>query len=191
MKNNIRREIKSMREQMSLCELDDRSEIIATRFLGSEICKKAKVIMSYISIKNEVDTSLINKELIRMGKKVVLPVIDESDEVKAVVWEGSLVTGRYNIPEPTDKTKTISQDNIDIVIVPGVAFDRRGGRIGFGKGYYDKFLSSYKGIKAALAFDFQIVEDTQAEEHDVNVDVIFSDLKNDPKYDKMTGKFIE
>lgn len=189
MKHKLRTDIKKIREEMTLCEIEDRSEIIALKFLKSDIYKNAKTIMSYISIKNEVSTSVINREIIRSGKRLVLPIIDEFDNIISILSEGKLVKGKYNIPEPEDKSKTIPIDEIDIIIVPGVVFDRKGDRIGFGKGYYDKFMNSYTGIKAALAFDFQIVENIESEEYDIRVDYIFSDLKNEMKYDNISGKF--
>ncbi len=177
-KSEIRKFIIEKRKKLSKKEIYEKSSIVGEEFLKSEYYKNSRVIMSYVSIKNEVDTGYINGKILIDGKKLILPKTDMETnniiplEIKNI---NELIEGRYGILEPEDNEKNIIDlENIDIVIVPAVAFDKEGYRIGFGKGYYDRFLKEYEGIKIGIAYDFQIIDRVPIESHDMKVDFIIT-----------------
>ena len=123
-------------------EVISKSKIVTEKLLNSEWFKNSNTIMSYISIKNEIDLQEINETIIKLGKTLVLPVIDNNGENMKSVRVDTLETlkeKKFGVREP-DFGEEIKYNEIDLVIVPGVAFDINGNRIGFGKGYYDRFL---------------------------------------------------
>ena len=135
-------------------------------------------ILVYSDFKNEVQTGEIIDYLFKNNKKVYLPVCDcekltfSIHEISVSDFDSQL--NFYGIKEP--KFSKPSNNKIDCVIIPGIAFDTAGNRIGFGKGYYDKFLSeNYSVCKIALCYEFQIVEKIPANPHDVPVDLIITE----------------
>ncbi len=161
-------------------EVISKSKAVTEKFLNSEWFKNSNTIMSYISIKNEIDLQEINETIIKLGKTLVLPVIDNNGEnmksVKVDTLE-NLKEKKFGVMEP-DFGEEIKYNEIDLVIVPGVAFDINGNRIGFGKGYYDRFLRGYNGKTIVLAYDFQVVENIETEEHDEKVEEIITELRD-------------
>ena len=123
------------------------------------------------------------KESIESGKRVLLPKVDRENkmlrlyEIKDI---GELSPGYMGIPEPslTDE-RMMSPEDVDLVVIPGVAYDSAGNRIGYGGGYYDRLLSQTekKLLVVAPAFEEQIVDQIPAEEHDVKVDIIVTDKR--------------
>lgn len=161
-------------------EVISKSKAVTEKFLNSEWFKNSNTIMSYISIKNEIDLQEINETIIKLGKTLVLPVIDNNGEnmksVKVDTLE-NLKEKKFGVMEP-DFGEEIKYNEIDLVIVPGVAFDINGNRIGFGKGYYDRFLRGYNGKTIVLAYDFQVLESIETEEHDEKVEEIITELRD-------------
>lgn len=180
-KNLVRKEIKSKRENLSKDEKEKLSSAIKEKFLNLSEIKNAEVIMSYMDFKNEVETREINKNLLEMGKKVLVPRVSR-DKEKIIPAEvtGEYQKGSFGIEESAGKDFT--KGKIDVVIVPGIAFNEKGGRIGFGKGYYDKFFSERektgdKILKISLAYDFQIDNRFSEEEHDKNIDILITEKR--------------
>jgi 5-formyltetrahydrofolate cyclo-ligase len=141
-----------------------------------EIFKQAKNIMFYIPIKNEVNTIPSIKKYLKT-KQISLPKIKSDNKIHAHLINSleNLEIGKYNIEEPNDETLEIDLGKLDIIIIPGISFDRQGLRIGYGKGYYDDFLKSTKAKKIALAYEFQINENIPGEIHDEKVDLIITE----------------
>ena len=177
MKNEIRKEFKKKRATMEKAEVLEKSRIICDLFLKSEIYKNAKVIMAYMPLGNETDTSYIIKKAFRDGKRIVLPVTDEQsgDITPCFVLEDSkFEKGAFSVTEPADKVEA-NTDDIDVVIVPGIAFDKKGARVGFGKGCYDRFLNKTNAVKVGFCYGFQICDDIPGEFHDVKMDFLFTE----------------
>lgn len=177
MKSKIRKEIRIIRESLTKEEVDNKSKVITEKFLESEEYKKAKIIMSYMSIKNEIDMETINKKILEDGKKLVLPVmIKEKTTIRAVEVDNicEMATMAFGVKEPKGG-KEIMISEIDLIVVPGVAFDKNGNRIGFGKGFYDRFLYKTEVKKIALCYDFQIIDEIESERHDTPVEMILTE----------------
>ncbi len=139
--------------------------------------QKAETILFYASFNGEVETFEMIREAQKLGKTIGLPGImkDEKKIVPEAVasLESDLETGPYGIRQPKmDQAQTLSEDCLDMVIVPGVAFDKQNNRLGRGGGYYDRFLELLppRVLTVGLAFDFQIVDSLSSQEkHDIPV----------------------
>ena len=144
-------------------------------FLLSEF-SKAKTVMFYISRPEEVDTWGIIRGALKRGKKVVVPITNVSkgrlEIVRLLNLDRGLVMGPYGIYEPEESCRRpVPINQIDLVMVPGVAFDKQGNRLGHGKGYYDRFLRLIprQVPVVGLAFSFQLLENLPHTSHDIPV----------------------
>ena len=168
LRNKILDRLKNQKED----ERQKRSQIIKRKLLASPEFRNAKVLMFYISKDGEVETRPIIEAALVRGKVVLVPVIKVRRK-KMVVSEitdpnKDLVKGPYGIYQPKTPTKIYHPRSINLAIVPGVAFDKDGNRLGRGMGYYDKFLVGLrKGVpRIGLAFRFQVVKRLPTLSHD-------------------------
>lgn len=153
-----------------------KSTIIKEKLFKTRIFKKAKIVMFYISLNGEVDTKDMIKEALNLGKLVVVPVCLDRTIIACILNnKAKLQRGPYGVWEPVLK-KPIDPKKLDLVAVPGLAFDKKGKRLGRGKGYYDRFLTKIRSaVSIGLAFDFQILPVIPATKFDVDVQkVIFA-----------------
>ncbi len=171
MKNLIREALLQKRELHKTAKED--ANRIKERFFSLPQIKKAESILLYYPHKNEVDTLPIISDLLKEGKIVLLPKVQGKDIIPIQIKDlSNLKEGYAGIKEP--EGNPVSVDSIDVIIVPGVAFDKKGHRLGYGKGFYDRFLKKTKGLKIGLAYDFQVIEELPSEEHDVPLDLIIT-----------------
>jgi 5-formyltetrahydrofolate cyclo-ligase len=182
-KENLRRKYlkqrKNIDKEMSIVT----SKQIIKNFLISSPVKDAKNIMSYISYKNEVNTYPLLKELVlKKSKKLFAPYCIKTEkrlEISLVSnIEKDLVPGAYGIPEPRDELRVSHSLNaLDIVVVPAVAFSQRGYRIGYGGGYYDRFLDrlSNEVITIGLTYDQLLFDSVPKDVHDRSVDIVITE----------------
>lgn len=134
----------------------------------------------YLSFKKEVNTTEIIEKLWLMEKKLFAPVVNVDLHGFSFAELNSLHNlseNKYGVPEPPHTADKIFPEEIDLFLVPGIAFDKKGHRLGWGKGYYDKFFNSFqiKGKKVGLAFSFQMVESIPNESFDVPMDYVVSE----------------
>ncbi len=174
-KANIRETVNLARKGLSKEIITDKSRKIIKTLTELKEYINAGTVMSYISLDIEVDTrDFIKNELLR--KIFVVPfVLGENIQVSKLNDFNNLIEGGFGVLEPTKKERY--DGKIDLVIVPGVAFDLNGGRVGFGRGYYDRFLDKFNGLKVALAFEEQIVDSVPVEKHDQAVDMIITEKR--------------
>jgi 5-formyltetrahydrofolate cyclo-ligase len=152
------------------------AKAIAANLHGLAEYSAAKTVMFYAPIKQEVDTTGMISLALR-EKTVCLPVVRGGEIVPVEVEDESwLARGRFGIIEPRAGNPVDAKD-IDVVIVPGIGFDVRGNRLGYGRGYYDRFLKTARAAKIGLAYDFQVVEALPVHDHDVRVDRIITESK--------------
>lgn len=163
---------------------------IEKRLFDLDEFKKAKSVLLYVSFRSEVDTTRYLQDIIKLGKKLILPVVDSRHKVLKlyeVKDTSELEPGYMGIPEPGIKeSRRCALKDIDLVVIPGTGFDLKGNRLGYGGGYYDRLLSYESKQLArvenhiptiALAFEEQIGEEIPAEPHDIKVDMIITDKR--------------
>ncbi|MBQ9757737.1 MAG: 5-formyltetrahydrofolate cyclo-ligase [Clostridia bacterium] len=180
MKAEIRKINKEKRAAMKDAEVKEKSLAIAKTFLDSGIYKNAKTIMVYMPLGNEVDTKEIIASAFSDGKRIVVPVTDaETGEMIAseIRENTAFEKGAFSVFEPVEKAE-IDPQQIDAVLVPGIAFDKKGGRIGFGKGCYDRFLKKTKALRIGLCYAFQLCDEIDEESHDIKMDFVITENVN-------------
>lgn len=180
-KKSFRKKILDDRGKLSTENINNFSHIIAEKLYEMDSFKDAKTIMSFISFGDEINTHEIIKHSIDLGKKIVVPItIPETKELKTsqVLDFSELEIGYYDILTPKKEfLRFVDPMTIDLILVPGVVFARNGYRIGYGGGYYDRFLSklNQNPNKIGLAFDLQIVDKVPTESFDIPADLIITE----------------
>lgn len=155
---------------------------IYNKLITSELYIKAKNIFIYLSFGSEIETNKIINRALEDKKEVYIPKIYKDDKsMKAIrlISFNDLKENSMGILEPIDDSNFIEKESIDLIIVPGAVFDLSGNRIGYGGGYYDRYLENIKEInnKLVLAYDLQIVNFIEAEAHDISFDYIITNTK--------------
>jgi 5-formyltetrahydrofolate cyclo-ligase len=166
------------RKALSKDECKDKSLLIQQKLISTEEYCQSKVIVLYSSIHNEVETHLVIRDALLSGKRVFLPAVCAAGLLFRELPDSlALRKGRYGILEPDESNSVIDPKLADIIVLPGLAFDMEGRRIGYGKGYYDKALHKLEGTGklVAVCYDFQLVDDIVGEPHDVRVDMIITE----------------
>lgn len=183
-KTELRKLIKEKRKTFSKKELDKLSLKIADNLLSLKEMAFAKNVLIYVSTKGEVDTLRLIEELFKLGKIVYVPkVIDIKTGLMRFYKISSLEDlepGCMNILEPKKSLEILEESLIDdsfVIVMPGLAFDKKGHRLGYGGGFYDRFNARvYSGLlKLALSFDFQLVDELIANEFDIDVDKVITE----------------
>ena len=174
-KKNQRQYIRIKKQTYTRDELVSKSAKIWSKIEDLEVFKSSKIILAYWSLNDEVYT---HSYIVKWAKEktILLPCIN-GDELELRCFNGlsQLVKEKYfDISEPIGDL-FIDFDNIDMALVPGMAFDLSGGRLGRGKGYYDKLLPNLNAFKVGLAFDFQILDKIVCVSHDVLMDEVVCD----------------
>ena len=183
-KGELRKEIKLKRENLDKNIKLMADEKIRKSLFESEIYKNSKVVFIYVNMDSEINTIDIIKELLTSDKVVavpkVIPVSLKERQMKALKINSMLQlneSGAFGILEPSVECEDISED-VDLIIIPGLAFDINGNRLGYGGGFYDRFLRKYPNSKrVALCYDFQIFDEIPHEFFDEKVDLIISEEK--------------
>lgn len=184
-RNELRNEILSQRDGMDEEERLKKSRIIAETLLSLAEIERARNIFVYVSFRSEVETHRLIEEMMRRGKNISVPYtrIEEKrlDAVHIEDMEKDLITGYQGIlePKPERIEGYITEPlNIDVVIIPGSVFDERGGRYGYGGGYYDRFLEKIPyAVRIGLAFDLQTVREAPLQSHDELLDYIITEKR--------------
>jgi len=176
-KNEIRRLIKEKREALDKNKKIKLDLQIQSNILSNSKFIEAKKVLFYVSFKNEVDTINLIKQSFEQ-KEIFVPKVNEDElEIYRIESLDDLEEGAYGILEPSNKNQRAKFVEIDLALIPGVAFDLSGHRIGFGKGFYDKLNQNLTCLKVGLAYNFQIVDNIPAEKHDLPVDLIITENK--------------
>lgn len=169
-RNKILLRLKTQKEE----DRSKKSRIIKEKLFKTTAFKKAKIVMCYIPLGGEVDTEDMIKEAQKLGKKIVVPVCCNRTIIACMLdSKARLQRGFYGVREPVIK-KPVALELINLIIVPGLAFTKKGTRLGRGKGYYDRFLKQLpqRVPSIGLGFDFQILPAVPATARDANIDKI-------------------
>lgn len=172
-KEEIRKEIQRRLQDQAPSERAEKSRTIQERLLFGEEFRTSRTVMTYVSLPTEVDTCYFNETALKQGKRVAVPYIDTNNQTiiaSELVSMSCLEKGPFGIYQPKDGCAgTISLKEIDLIVVPGIAYDKKNMRLGRGKGYYDRFLASEELSSSkmiGLAFQFQVVNTLPSDVHD-------------------------
>ena len=180
MKKSLREQFLIKRKELSKSEVKKKSLQIHHRLFSLPWYRTAQNILFYVSYDNEVDTHDMIKESLTNGKTILVPKTDTKKKTiclsKLLSWD-DLSPCAYSILEPReDCIREVPVSSVELLIVPGVAFDLHGNRIGHGMGYYDRLLkTTFQAHSIGLAFENQIIKSIPAEEHDEKVEMIVTE----------------
>ncbi|MBR1971844.1 MAG: 5-formyltetrahydrofolate cyclo-ligase [Oscillospiraceae bacterium] len=172
-KKELRRSIRERKRAMTEEEIVSRSEKLGELFLSSEAYKNAKTIYGYLPYNQEVRTVPMLEQALKDGKRVAVPKC-YGDEMKFIFMDdlSKVEKGYAGIPEPI-ADDPVADDTTALVLMPGMAFDPQGHRIGYGGGFYDKFLAAEPNHPTlALCYEFQMLPQLETEAHDIPVDYV-------------------
>lgn len=146
--------------------------------LQTALWRGAKTVLLYAPMPDEIDVRPLIREALALGKTVALPKFRPQTGDYAAVqirdWDADCRPAKFGIPEPVDACPPLDTNRLDLILVPGVAFDITGRRLGRGRGYYDRLLAQSGGVKCGVAFDPQITGPIPSEPHDVRLDCILT-----------------
>ena len=182
-KRAIRDHMLKIRGKMDKEEVKKLSNEIMNKLKRLPIYKESQTIMLYLDFNNEVISYDIIEECLEMGKRVLVPFCVKSDMriVPTEIKDLNLSLRKHNMGymEPREEfVRPVSKEEIDLIVLPGIAFDRKGYRIGLGAGYYDRFLGSlnFKVPTVGVAYDFQVLDTfLVVEQHDIPVDYVITE----------------
>ena len=172
-KKELRRTIRERKRAMTEEEIVSRSEALGRLFAQSDAYKAAKTIYGYLPYNQEVRTVPMLEQALKDGKRVAVPKV-YGDEMKFLYLDDltKVSKGYAGIPEPI-ADGPVADDETALVLMPGLAFDPQGHRIGYGGGFYDKFLAAEPNHPTlALCYEFQLLPELDTEEHDIPVDTV-------------------
>lgn len=172
-KQELRRMIREKKRAMTPMEIEEKSLRLGELFTQSELYRSAKTIYGYMPYNQEVRTVPMLEQALRDGKRVAVPKC-YGEEMRFIYMDdlSKVEKGYAGIPEPV-ADEPVADDETALVLMPGMAFDPQGHRIGYGGGFYDKFLAKEPGHPTlALCYDFQVLEHLETEEYDIPVDLV-------------------
>jgi len=176
-KRSIRAQFLAERKTRSKAFCLDSSRQIQQRLLSEEVFARAEVLALYSEIHNEVSTGFVAEKALALGKILAFPRV-AGDDLEFIEVESldDLSVGAFDVLEPKGR-ETVDLSALDMVVVPGVVFDKRGHRLGYGKGFYDRTLSrcSKDCVKVGLAYDFQLIEALPSAEHDEELSLLITE----------------
>ena len=181
-KQELRKKLKKIRALIPKDKARAKSLELTKTITGSEAYRRSESVMTYVSFGSEVQTQALMEQVLTDKKKLFVPICDVDLKVMFPVEIGSfdqLEIGSYGILEPKKELlesgvlKIGDKTDIDLAIVPVLGFDKHGGRLGYGGGYYDRFLEGYTGVSVGIAFSECLVESVPAEKHDIKLGKIY------------------
>lgn len=173
-KKELRKLIRQRKAEHTAEEKAEMSARICRQVLTDPHWAKANNVFLYHALTDEVDTTMLIDAAMHEGKTVLLPVID-GDDLRLKIHTGATQTGSYSIQEPIGEEFTCYKE-IALAIVPGMAFDKKGNRLGRGRGFYDRTLPKLaEAYKIGLCFPFQLLESIPSEAYDIKMDAVLCD----------------
>lgn len=185
-KSDLRRHCLAKRQQLSKEQKRDASEKITAKLLAQPAVKRAKQVLCYLPTKGEVDTTNLLSALWQMDKQVYLPrCLDRVGNMEFYKVDdfSQVQTGMYGIKEPAGSCPMLQPVDGLICILPGVGFTKTGDRLGYGKGYYDRFLSKIRAITIGICYNQCIVAQIPRDEYDRTMDLVITQHATYPRSD--------
>lgn len=176
-KASLRRELLHRRRQIAPEQKAASDRAITQRVLQSEAYRRSRTVFVYCSTPEEIDTHAIIADALRRGKRVCLPKCLPGHAMQpcAITSERDLTEERFGIPEPGAHCAAVAPEEIDLCLVPALACDRTGARLGYGGGFYDRFLPQTPACRMALCAQARLLERVPAEPHDVRCGCIVTE----------------
>jgi 5-formyltetrahydrofolate cyclo-ligase len=178
LKKEIRKQVLAARDSMLPARRTTKSREIEERLFSLANFMSARAVLFFASFRSEVETGPMIRRALALGKRVILPKVKGKElelfEIKN--FDKDISPGAWGIPEPRESAP-VTLDQIDVIVVPGAAFDEHGNRLGYGAGFYDKLLSKFTKLTIAVAFEEQIVPKIPADPHDVPVRKIVTEKR--------------
>ena len=172
-KKELRRQIREQKRAMTREQIDSASQRLAQLLFETDLYKNASVLYGYMPYNQEVNTRYVLERALRDGKRVAVPKV-YGDTMNFIYLEdlSQVAPSSMGIPEPI-ADEPIARDERALVLMPGLAFDKAGNRMGYGGGYYDKFLAAEPTHPTvALCYDFQLVDTIPTDVYDIPVDLV-------------------
>lgn len=175
-REKLRADMKRVREEASALHVLEMSARIGERVIMTPEYLRAKRVFCYYALPMEVQTGGLIREILRSGRELYLPVTDRNANITAVRLRDpeAVHRGAFRVMEP-DGNEALDPDLLDLILTPGLAFDRTGGRIGYGAGCFDRFLPKCRGTVVGLSFEMQMVDRVPMEAHDQRMDQIVTE----------------
>jgi 5-formyltetrahydrofolate cyclo-ligase len=179
MKQGLREEYSAKRDALGAAERHLFSQAVAQNLEALPVWRAGAKIGFYASFRSEVETLDLLARALKAGKRAALPVTRREKGALEFHWVedlAALKAGTYGILEPP-AGKPADPEELDLILVPGLAFDPEGRRLGYGAGYYDRTLGGSKALKVGLAFDFQVAASLPGQPHDVSMDLVVTEKR--------------
>ncbi len=183
-KKEIRKRILARREAVPQKDWQEDTDAITARTVAHPWFKRAELLFCYLDCRKEVGTRSLIRKAWESGKTVAVPKVEQEGGMRfyRITGFSKLEPGTYGIPEPAGEPEDLiipEKDRPSLVILPGVAFDLTGGRIGYGGGFYDHFLDTCPFLKKmALGFELQIVEQMPVRDQDIRYDILMTEKRS-------------
>lgn len=179
-KKQLRKTMKALRSAMPKQEWQERSALIVQNIKALEKFQTARVIHAFLSdeARNEVNLIPLLEKITSSQKKLLVPVVDGSNLISVELTSFNHLTRHaFGVLEPTERTSSPLEQEIDLVLVPLLAIDKNGNRLGYGKGYYDRFFKrlNAKCFKLGVGFEFQVMGEVPSTESDVRLDAVMTE----------------
>ena len=183
-RQRMRKQVLAKRDLLGIRDRHEKSAAITERFLSMPGMDSWETLFVYVNFRSEVETLQLIQRCLEKDKRVVVPLVDSAQSTMIALQvtdlEEDLQPGYFDIPEPDPaKTSRVDGKEIDVVVLPGSVFDTEGGRLGYGGGYYDRFLvnDAPQACRIGLAFELQVVPAVPLEPHDQRLDYLVTEKR--------------
>jgi 5-formyltetrahydrofolate cyclo-ligase len=179
-KDELRSVFSEKRRGLSFDEREKADSVLFSRVVSLKEFTDAETILCYYPVKNEINVLPIALYALSCGKRVAFPISDKKNHTLSfhiVNAVDDMVMGAYSIPEPSENAAPAENNDKCLCLVPGLVYDKKGYRVGYGKGFYDRFLAdcNYKGISVGRCYTDFLIEEIPKDKNDIPVDILISD----------------
>lgn len=173
-KQSIRRAVRERREALPARERASASRAVCRLLCAWDVYRRAKTVLAYAAVRGELDLTDVMEDALSSGKTLLLPRCEADGVMTArrVLSLGGLQKSAYGIPEPGEDAPILAPEDVDLALVPGIAFSPAGARVGQGGGYYDRYLPRLGGVSAGVGYGFQLMDELPALLHDAPVEYV-------------------
>jgi len=175
-KRTLREKMRAMRKGLSSEAQRCAGEAVFERVIGFAPYQNARCVMAYIACRGELSLAPVIEDILARGKTLALPRCEEGRLLTArkITTLDALVPGMFGLMEPAKSAEIVPPEKIDLIFVPGTAFDRALYRLGQGGGYYDRFLGGTDALRVGLCHDMALLESVPREAHDMRMDAVIT-----------------